>query len=81
MLGHFCNVSEQRVGDARPPKSGTENVNMFSKNKVAFVFWKFPHNHDKGRGPATKSEEFSEKFQMSCDHPPSFSENYVAISL
>lgn len=40
MLGHFCDVSEQRVGDARPPKSGTENVNMFSKNKVAFVFLK-----------------------------------------
>ena len=75
MLGHFCNVSEQRVGDARPPKSGTENVNMFSKNKVAFVFWKFPYNRDK----ATKSEEFSEKFQTAFD-PPSFSENYVAIA-
>ena len=46
MLGHFCNVSEQRVGDVRPPKSGTEDVNMFSKNKVAFVFWKFSYKHD-----------------------------------
>ena len=27
-----------------------------------------------GKGPATKSDEFSEKF-----NPPSFSENYVAI--
>ena len=37
-------------------------------------FWKY--HSEKGR--ATKSDEFSEKFQISCDHPPSFSENYVA---
>ena len=44
MLGHFCNVSEQRVGDAWPPISGTEDVNMFSKNKVAFAFESFRSN-------------------------------------
>ena len=27
---------------------------------------------------ATKSDEFSEKFQMAFDPPPSFLENYVA---
>ena len=31
-----------------------------------------------GKDGATKSDEFSEKFQTAFD-PPSFSENYVAI--
>ena len=38
------------------------------------VFWA------EGKGGATKSDEFSEKFQTAFD-PPSFSENYVAIFL
>ena len=35
-----------------------------------------------GKGPATKSDEFLEKFRMAIDppSPPSFLENYVAIS-
>ena len=32
-----------------------------------------------GKGPATKSDEFSEKFHTALDPHPSFSENYVAI--
>ena len=32
-----------------------------------------------GKGGATKSDEFSGKFQTAFDPPPSFSENYVAI--
>ena len=33
----------------------------------------------KGTGHATKSDEFSEKFQTAFDPPPSFLENYIAI--
>ena len=29
-----------------------------------------------GKGPATKSDEFLEKFRMAFDTPPSFLENY-----
>ena len=31
-----------------------------------------------GKDPATKSDEFLEKFQTAFDPPPSFLENYVA---
>ena len=34
--------------------------------------------YDLGEGPATKSDEFFDKFQTAFD-PSSFSENYVAI--
>ena len=30
------------------------------------------------KGPATKSDEFLEKFQTAANPPPSFLENYVA---
>jgi len=30
------------------------------------------------KGPATKSDDFLEKFQTAIDPPPSFLENYVA---
>ena len=33
---------------------------------------------DLGKGPATKSDGFSEKFQTALGSPPSFSENYIA---
>ena len=32
-----------------------------------------------GKGPATKSDDFFEKFRMTFDPPPSFLGNYVAI--
>ena len=31
------------------------------------------------KGGATKSDEFSKKFQTAFPPPPSFSENYIAI--
>ena len=31
-----------------------------------------------GKDPATKADEFLEKFQMAFDPPPSFLENYIA---
>ena len=32
-----------------------------------------------GKDPATKTDEFLEKFQTAFDIPPSFLENYIAI--
>ena len=32
----------------------------------------------KGMGPATKSDDFLEKFQTAFDPPPSFSKNHIA---
>ena len=42
------------------------------------AFVGFLYCPDLGKGPATKSDEFSEKFQRALNPPPSFSENYVA---
>ena len=38
-----------------------------------------PWGHALGKGPVTKSDEFSEKFQTVFDPPPSISENYITI--
>ena len=44
------------------------------------AFVGFLYCPDLGKGPATKSDEFSEKFQTAFD-PPSSLENYIANSL
>ena len=37
------------------------------------------HTRPSGKDPATKSDEFLEKFQTAFGPPPSFLENHIAI--
>ena len=77
-----------KSSSTRPTEAGQASCNQWQTAKNAVVKAKVEFLsllnarkelvESSGKGPATESNEFLEKFQTAFDPPPSFLENYIA---
>ena len=81
-----------KSSSTRPTEAGQTSCNQWQTAKCAVVKAKVEFLdalsllnarkelvESSGKGPATESNEFLEKFQTAFNPPPSFSQNYVAF--